>query len=168
MTFTIDTLLDLWQQPWTPGPAAEDAFRQLYTDPVTINGAPSTVAALVARSISLNRALTDQHREVDQVVQTGDEVAVAFRLSGRHVGPLATSAGIVPPTGRRLELTIIDILTLTGGRVSTIRMVADELAALAAVDAVSLPADVSQPHPAGSATAPSVSLLGVHTAANLP
>lgn len=163
MTFAIDTLLDLWQQPWKPGPAAEDAFRQHYTDPVTINGEPATVATLVARSISLNQALTDQQRKVDQVVQTDAEVAVAFRLSGRHVGPLATKGGIAPPTGQRLELSIIDILTLTDGRVSRIRMVADELAALAAIDAVSFSADAPPARPAGSSPAPSVSFLGVHT-----
>jgi hypothetical protein len=70
-------------------------------------------------------------------------VALAFRLAGRQVGPLQTPAGPVPPTGQRIDVQIIDVLTLTDGRVSDIRMVADWLGALAAVGAVSVPADVA-------------------------
>ncbi|MFB9622650.1 ester cyclase [Nonomuraea helvata] len=54
------------------------------------------------------------------------------------VGPLATSAGPLPPTGRPLDLRIIDILTITDGRISNVWMTADELGALNALDAVTL------------------------------
>jgi hypothetical protein len=69
------------------------------------------------------------------MVGSGACVAVAFQLVGRR-GPLETSAGRVPPTGRRVDLRSIDVLTLTDGRISGIRRVADGLTALAAVDAV--------------------------------
>jgi hypothetical protein len=42
----------------------------------------------------------------------------------------------VPPTGQWVDVRIIDILTLTGGRISGIWMVADWLTALAAAGAV--------------------------------
>ena len=74
------------------------------------------------------------------MVDAGTSVALAFRLAGRHVGPLQTPAGPVPPTGQRVDVQIIDVLTLTDGRVSDIRMVADWLGALAAVGAVSFSA----------------------------
>jgi hypothetical protein len=61
-----------------------------------------------------------------------------FRLRGRQVGPLATSAGQLAPTSRQLTLRVIDILTITDGVVTDVWMVADELGALAAADAVRL------------------------------
>jgi predicted ester cyclase len=81
-------------------------------------------------------ALERPEREVLAVVDAGVSVAVAFRLAGRQVGPLDTSVGRLPPTGQRIDLRIIDILTLTDGRISGIWMVADWLTALAAAGAV--------------------------------
>jgi ketosteroid isomerase-like protein len=75
------------------------------------------------------------------VCDAGDKVAVAFRLSGRQVGPMGTAAGVLPPTGQDIALRVIDILTLTDGRISEITMVADELGALAAVGAARLIGD---------------------------
>ena len=79
------------------------------------------------------------------VVDAGTSVAVVFRLAGRQVGPLQTPAGQVAPTGRWVDVQIIDVLTLTDGRISDIRMVADWLGALAAVGAVHLSADAAEP-----------------------
>ena len=137
-TFDVERLLQLWTDPLPDGPAAEDAFRSLYTDPVTVNGRLLTVADLVARARAVQGTFEQVERQVVAVVEDGDRVAVAFRMGGRQVGPLETSAGPLPPTGRRLELRVIDVLTLTGGRISEIVMVADELGALAALDAVRL------------------------------
>ena len=78
------------------------------------------------------------------VSDAGESVAVAFRLAGRQVGPLDTPAGRVAPTGRRIDVRIIDILTLSDGRISGIWMVADWLAALADADAVHLATDAPQ------------------------
>jgi len=75
-------------------------------------------------------------------------VAVAFRLSGRHVGTLTTAAGPVPATGRALEVRVIDVLTITEGRISGIWMVADELGALVSVDAVRLSSPATAVDPA--------------------
>jgi predicted ester cyclase len=138
VTFTIDELLDLWGHPWQPGPAAEAAFRRLYADPVLINGTPTTAAGLVDRAIALQAALADQRREVLHVVETTDAVAVAFRLTGRHVGPLGTKLGVLAATHRMVTLTVMDILVLEQGRVRSIWMVGDELGTLAALGAVVL------------------------------
>lgn len=156
MTFTVDALLDLWGQPWQRGPEAEDAFRRLYADPVLLNGTPVSAATLVDRAIALQAALADQRREVLHVVETPGAVAVAFRLTGRHVGPLATKAGVLPPTHRTLTLSVMDILVLEDDRVSRIWMVGDELGTLAALDAVALRPPAGRP-------ATSLSFLGVRT-----
>jgi predicted ester cyclase len=138
MAFDVDRLLQLWTEPLPDGPAAEEAFRAVYTDPVVINGAALGAADLVARARSVQGAFAGVERQVVSVVEDGDRVVVAFRMGGRHVGPLATSAGPLPATGRHVQLRVVDVLTLTGGRISEIFMVADELGALAAVDAVRL------------------------------
>ena len=141
----LDGLLDLWGRQWTPGSEAEAAFGRFYADPVLVNGDSLPVSALVDRANALNLALADAQREVLTTMIGDDGVAVEFRLTGRHVGPLATSAGVLPPTGGMLTLRVIDILTVVDGRVTRIAMVPDELASLAAVGSVRLiePGDVS-------------------------
>jgi hypothetical protein len=140
MPFDVERLLRLWTEPLPGDDAAEAAFRELYTDPVSVNGAPVGVAGLVARARALHQALDAPEREVLDVADAGAKVAVAFRLRGRQVGVFGTSAGPLPATGRVLDLRIVDLLTITDGRISAIWMVADELGALAGVDAVRLTA----------------------------
>jgi ketosteroid isomerase-like protein len=140
MAFDVDRLLALWTDGLPDDDAvAADAFRELYTDPVTVNGSQLGVADLVARARALQGVFEAPEREVLDVVEGDGKVAVAFRLAGRQIGTLNTAAGPLAPTGQHLELRVIDVLTLTGGRVSAIRMVADELGALASVGAVRLP-----------------------------
>jgi uncharacterized protein YndB with AHSA1/START domain len=143
--FDVERLLRLWTDPLPEDDAtAAEAFRQLYTDPVTANGAPLTAGDLVGRARTMQAALERPEREVLGVADAGDVVAVAFRLAGRHVGPLDTPAGRLPASGVRLDLRIIDLLTLTDGRVSAIRMVADWLSALAPAGLVHVPSDGAQ------------------------
>jgi ketosteroid isomerase-like protein len=138
VAFDLEALLDLWTRlPADPTEAA-DAFRTVYTDPVVVNGATLSADDLVARAYVLQQTFSPLHREVLDVCDAGDKVAVAFRLSGRQVGPLSTAAGPLEPTGREIALRVIDILTLTDGRISAITMVADELGALATIGAARL------------------------------
>ncbi len=139
MAFDVERLLRLWTDPLPADDgAAGAAFRELYTDPVLVNGVALTAADLVVRARTMQAALDRPEREVLAVADAGDSVAVAFRLAGRQVGPLDVPTGRLPPTGQRIDLRIIDVLTLTGGRISAIWMVADWLPALAAVGAVQL------------------------------
>jgi hypothetical protein len=146
MPFDVERLLRLWTDPLPEDEeAAAAAFRELYRDPVTVNGGPVTAAELVARAGVMQEALERPEREVLSVVDAGASVAVVFRLAGRQVGPLQTPAGPVAPTGRWVDVQIIDVLTLIDGRISDIRMVADWLGALAAVGAVHLSPDAAEP-----------------------
>src|SRR4051794_4047672 len=139
MAFDVDRLLQLWTDPLPDDDdAALDAFRALYTDPVSVNGTNLTAADLVARARALQGVFEAPERQVLDLVEGDGKVALAFRMGGRQVGTLNTAAGPLPPTGQRLELRVIDVLTLTDGRISAIRMVADELGALASVGAVRL------------------------------
>ena len=143
MPFDVQRLLRLWTDPLPADDgAAAAAFRELYSDPVTVNGTSLTAADHVARARAMQAALERPEREVLDVVEAGGSVALAFRLAGRQVGPLETPAGRVPPTGQWVDVRIIDILTLTDGRISGIWMVADWLTALAAAGAVRVSAPV--------------------------
>jgi predicted ester cyclase len=137
-SLNLQGLLDLWGRAWTPGREAEEAFGEFYADPVNVNGTTLPLSALVERANALNKALADPQREILTTMSGEQGLAVEFRLTGRHVGPFSTSAGVLPATGRVLSLRVIDILTVTDGRVTNIAMVPDELAALAAADAVRL------------------------------
>lgn len=128
----IEKLLRFWTEPLPDDDeGAADAFRQLYADPVTVNGTPLDAADMVARARVMQAALAEPEREVLAVVESSDAVAVAFRLAGRHVGPLDTPAGRLPASGSRIDLHVIDILSIAEGRISAIRMVGDWLGALA-------------------------------------
>jgi hypothetical protein len=54
------------------------------------------------------------------------------------VGPLPTPLGTVPPTGRTVELKIIDILTISDGLIGAVQMAADNLDLLLQPGAVTL------------------------------
>jgi len=138
MAFDVDQLLRLWTDPLPDGDAAEEAFRTLYTDPVRVNGALLTAADMVARARALQLVFDSPERKVLEVLDGGGKVAVAFQLRGRQIGPLNTAAGVLAPTGRELVIRVIDILTINDGLISEIHMVADELGALVAIDAVAL------------------------------
>lgn len=135
----VDRLLRLWTDPLPADPVeAADAFRTLYADPCALNGTPLTADDFVARARALQATVADVSREVLHVVATPEEVAVAFRITGRHVGPYASTLGTVPPTGGLLDMRVIDILTLEDGRITEITMVADEVGLLAGLGAVAL------------------------------
>jgi predicted ester cyclase len=136
--FDVSALLDVWTEPVTSDRSAADRFRTLYTDPVRVNGQMLTADDLAARAETLQRAIRSLQREILAIADACDRVAVAFQLSGRHVGPFPTAAGVLEPTGKILSLRVIDILTLTDGRISDIIMVADELGALTAIGAAKL------------------------------
>jgi uncharacterized protein YndB with AHSA1/START domain len=130
--FDVERLLRLWTDPLPEDDdAAAEAFWQLYTDPVRVNGAMLTAADMVARARAMQGALEEPEREVLAVVDTPAAAAVAFRLRGRHVGPLDTPVGRLPATGAPIDLRVIDVLSLADGRISAIWMVGDWLTPLA-------------------------------------
>jgi hypothetical protein len=98
----------------------------------------ATAADLVGLAHAMQGDFEPLECEVLDVMESEGKAAVAFRLGGRQVGPFSTAAGVLAPSGQRLAIRIIDILTLVDGLISNIWMVADELGALATVDAVVL------------------------------
>lgn len=134
----VKRLMRLWTEPLPPDEAALAAFRQLYTDPVLVNGAPLGAAQLLERAKLQQRAFSDMAVEIIEQVQTADKLVVGFLQRGRHTGPLSTPLGDVPPSGQHIERQVIDILTLRGGKIAEIRVVGDELGLLLRLHALKL------------------------------
>jgi hypothetical protein len=138
MTDLVDRVMALWQRLPEDDGAARAAFAEVYAEHVVVNGAGVTLDELLARARALQAALTDVHHELLERVEAGDKLVVAFKLYGRHTGPLGTAIGPVPATGRDVWIQGMDVLTLTDGRITGITVLADELGLLARLDAVTL------------------------------
>ena len=138
MASVVDRLLHLWTQPLPAGAEADAAFRGLYADPVRVNGLDMPVEALVQRARALQTAFDHLGATVDRQVETPGVLVIGFRMRGRHVGPLETPLGVVPATGRDVEVRTIDILTMRNDLVSDVLVVADELGRLMQLEALAL------------------------------
>ncbi len=138
MTPFLEHLLDLWQKPLAERADPVADFGTMYADPVTVNGAPLTLADLVARAGALQAALTDLTADVVHELEIPGQVVVAFTMRGRHVGPLASPLGTVAPTGRTVAIRTTDILTLDDGKITDIWVISDDLGLLQQLDAVRL------------------------------
>ena len=127
MADVVDRALGLWGEPVPAGDGGAAAFRSVYIDPVVVNGVRTPVADLVERARMLHGAIAGLTHHVDDVVVTPGRRAVAFRIRGRHVGPLVTPLGIVAPSGRAVEVAGIDIFEVdeAADRVTGIWAVAD-------------------------------------------
>ena len=130
--------LRLWGQPLPAGAGALEAFRTVYDDPVLVNGVETPLLVLVERARMMRAAFADlKHTVLDQV-ETPDRVAFAFRISGRHVGPLETPLGVLAPTGSPVDVAGLDLFVVDPqrDRVTAIHAQADHLSLLLAAGAV--------------------------------
>jgi steroid delta-isomerase-like uncharacterized protein len=58
---------------------------------------------------------------IDNMIASGDCVVVEFTGNGTHTGPLVTSMGEIPATGRSLTLKLCDVLEFKDGKVASQR-----------------------------------------------
>jgi ketosteroid isomerase-like protein len=64
-------------------------------------------------------AFPDMHRELYRFYEDGDTVVVELALQGTHQGPLALPQGIVPPTGKRMDVPCCDVFRLVEGKIQS-------------------------------------------------
>jgi len=136
----LDRLLDLWTEPAHDDAVLLAQFGSVYTDPVLINDVLVPLHELVDRARLISTGLGDVEREVIDVIEgPPGRVAFAFRLRGRHVGPLPTPLGPVAATGRQLDILGIDLLTVDEtGRIATITVLSGLMDVLAGIGALEL------------------------------
>jgi ketosteroid isomerase-like protein len=134
----VARLLRLWTEP-VPAPSeALAAFRELYTDPVSVNGIDVPVTALVERARAFQRAFADLRLELIDRFETPERLVIVFRQRGRHVGPLELPLGEIEATGRDVDVRTIDVLSLRDGRISAVHVVPDNLGLAMQLGAVRL------------------------------
>jgi len=70
-------------------------------------------------------AFPDMKKEITNQVASEDQVVSEFRLRGTHDGPLQTPTGELPPTGKAVELSVIEVIGVRGGKVAELRNYSD-------------------------------------------
>lgn len=65
------------------------------------------------------KAFPDMHRALDVFYAVGDVVVVELSLNGTHKGPLALTAGTIPPTGGEIHAPCCDVFHLENGKVKS-------------------------------------------------
>jgi steroid delta-isomerase-like uncharacterized protein len=62
-------------------------------------------------------AFPDMHRELFRLYGDGNIVVVQLALQGTHLGPLNLPAGIIPPTGKRMDAPCADVFEIHDGKI---------------------------------------------------
>ncbi len=65
-------------------------------------------------------AFPDMRLNYNSVLSNGNKVAVEFTATGTHTGDLHTPAGVVPPTGKSVSLTVAEFQTWENGKLKSI------------------------------------------------
>ena len=134
----VDDIMALWQRLPEDPAEARAAVLRLYAERCEVNGVVLSVDDLLGRARALQAALSDLGHELLERVEAGDQMSIAFTLHGRHTGPLQTTLGVVPPTGKTVYIQGMDILTFTAGRITKITVLSDEIGLLSRLGAVTL------------------------------
>jgi steroid delta-isomerase-like uncharacterized protein len=85
----------------------------------------NAVAAVRADVERYFAAFTDVHTSIKDLIGEDDKVALRWSTTGRHTGPY----GKVPPTGRVVTMTGVDVYRLDAGRIVEAWSMWDALAA---------------------------------------
>jgi steroid delta-isomerase-like uncharacterized protein len=80
-------------------------------------------AGVKASIQELRSAFADFHLQVEDAIADGDRVWLRLHATGTHAGPFMG----VPATGRRIDVTVIDIVRIADGRLVEHWGVADRL-----------------------------------------
>lgn len=69
----------------------------------------------------MGKLLPDVHRELRRVNVLGDVVAVEVSIQGTFLGPFETPAGVIQPTGAKLDIPTADFWYVRDGKVQEFR-----------------------------------------------
>lgn len=89
-------------------------------------GAESGREGLEALIAGLREPFPDLHLEIQATATDGDVVWARIRARGTNTGPMRGR----PPTGRSMDITVIDVARVVGGRIVEHWGVADRLTML--------------------------------------
>lgn len=127
MSDFVDRALALWDGGTAAGDDALDRFREVYAEPVRVNGTVTPVADMVERARAMAEAFADRRTVLHDVVEGDGFIAFAFDIHARHVGTWVGLSALVEPTGREVVLRGMDIIRLDGdGRAAEVWAVNDQ------------------------------------------
>jgi ketosteroid isomerase-like protein len=69
--------------------------------------------------LRMAKLLPDVHRELNRVNVLGDVVTVELSIQGTFLGPLETPAGILQPTGAKIDVPTADFWYVRDGKIET-------------------------------------------------
>jgi ketosteroid isomerase-like protein len=67
----------------------------------------------------MGKLVPDVHRELHRVNVLGDVVAIELSIRGTFLGPFETPAGVIQPTGAKVDFPTADFWYLRNGKVET-------------------------------------------------
>ena len=67
--------------------------------------------------VFMGKFLPDVHRELHRVNVLGDVVAIELSIQGTFLGPFQTPAGVIKPTGAKIDFPTADFWYLRNGKV---------------------------------------------------
>lgn len=113
-------------------------FLSVYNDPLDVNGEPTALQVLIDRARMMHGAFDGLRHQIHDETEAPGRRAFAFRLTGRHVGPLETPLGVLDATGRELRIDGMDIFHVDeeADRVVGVWAIADILSLLMQAHAV--------------------------------
>ncbi|HEX8906968.1 MAG TPA: ester cyclase [Longimicrobiaceae bacterium] len=115
---------------------APDAVTTIMATGQQFHGPEGTVAYLTGWAT----AFPDSTCEITNVVASETGAVVEFIGRGTHTGPLATPAGSIPPSGRKVEFHLCDVWTVRDGKYAGNRDYFDLLTLLTQIGAAAPPA----------------------------
>jgi steroid delta-isomerase-like uncharacterized protein len=109
--------LAAWDELCDPGMTVDPGFAE------PIRG----LDAVRAFTAGFHNAFSDFFLRIEEMVAEDDRVAVRWTTGGMHTGDLPAPTGVIPATGRRLEMHGVSMFRVSDGRVSEERTLADVL-----------------------------------------
>ena len=101
-------------------------FRDLFAADGVLNGiggvdGQDTLkgAQLSGLIVFLSQFLPDIHRELKQITVNGDVVGIELSIQGTFLGPFQTPAGVIQPTGAKIDFPTADFWYLRNGKIET-------------------------------------------------
>ena len=138
MIALLERLLPLWTEPVDGRGDPEAAFGEVYADPDVVNGTEMSLAALVARARSLQQAFDRLGMDILDTVETPTGSWSRSRCAGGTSARTPRRWAPLRQPVRDIAVRTIDVLTIAGGLVTAIWVVADDLGLLRQLDAARL------------------------------
>ena len=99
-------------------------FRDLFAADGVLNGIGNEQGQTSLRGTQLSDLITflaqflpDIHRELKQITVSGDVVSIELSIQGTFRGPFQTPAGVIQPTGARIDFPTADFWYLRNGKI---------------------------------------------------